>query len=325
MGEKLEKAKGKWQQIRATSTYHNVILFLVFVIVSAGFWFILAFNDSVEENFNVRIQITNQPDSVTFISDIPERMHVSVRDKGTTLWRNGFLKHPTVSINFKEYSENGILRYTYSDFLSSLRSVFGENAQISSLSLDSLHLIYTTNKGKRVPIVINCKVYPALGSILQDLPKTLPSSVYVYGEQRNLDTIHSVTTQFVELKDISETTNLSVEIQKIRGVRIMPSSVTLEVPIEPLVKKEALITITPVNVPENETLLLFPSKVPVEYYVGMSRLNDDDDNNIELLVDYDDIAKLHNENLNVTVSRFPDRIMNLHLRNDSVEYAVVKE
>lgn len=325
MGNPYRIAAEKWKRIKSTSGFHNTLLFLIFICVSALFWFILALNDSAQESFNVRLNITNVPDTVTFISDIPDRIHVNVRDKGTNLWRSGFLKNPTVNIDFKEYASNGILRYSYSDLLGSLRTTFGQEALVTSVSIDSLRLIYTTNKGKRVPIVVECKVFPASGSIMEGRPVTSPASVYVFGERQTVDTVNMVYTEPIELKDISETTVMKVKLKKVNGARVVPSSVELTVPIEPLVKKEAMITITPINVPEKESLLLFPSKVPVSYYVAMSRLGDDDDDDIELLVDYNEIDKSTTGKLHVDVSKHPERLRNLTLKNDSVEYAVVKE
>lgn len=301
------------------------MLFLVFVCVAAVFWFILALNDSAQDHFSVNLRIVNQPDSVTFISDVPEKIHVAVSDKGTNLWRNGYLKHPTINIDFKEYSSDGVLRYSYTDLLSSLKEKFGGSALITSVSLDSLQLFYTTNAGKRVPILVNCQVYPASGTTLEGSVKASPGSVYVYGSKETLDTINYVTTEPVTLRNVSETTDMEVKIQKIKGARPMPSKVKLTVPIEPLVKRQAMVTVDPINVPPGEELLLFPSKVPVEYYVAMSRLNDDEDPNIHLTVNFDDIAKSSNGKLHVSAGQFPERLKNLTLRTDSIEYAVIRD
>ncbi|MCH5224418.1 MAG: hypothetical protein J1D77_00410 [Muribaculaceae bacterium] len=301
------------------------MLFLVFVIVSALFWFIMALNDSAQDHFNVNLRIINQPDSVTFISDVPERIHVSVSDKGTNLWRNGYLKHPTVNVDFKEYSNDGVLRYSYNDLISSLRETFGGGAVITSVSLDSLQLFYTTNAGKKVPVLINCQVFPSPGSTLEGSVKASPGSVYVYGGKDVLDTIRYVSTEPVVLRNLSESTNLEVKIKRITGARVLPSKVELKVGIEPLVKKQAMVTVEAVNVPAGEELLLFPSKVPVEYYVAMSLLNQDEDNNIHLTVDYEDISESKDGKLPVEINKFPDRLKNLSLKTDSIEYAVVKD
>lgn len=325
MGNRIDKAKERWRALRTTSGFKNATLFFVFVCVSAVFWFILALNDSAQDHFNVNLRIVNQPDSVTFISDVPEKIHVAVSDKGTNLWRNGYLKHPTINIDFKEYSSDGILRYSYNDLITSLKERFGSNALITSVSLDSLQLFYTTNPGKKVPILVNCQVYPASGSTLEGSVKASPGSVYVYGSKETLDTINYVSTEPVTLRNISETTDLEVKIKRIRGARAMPSKVNLTVNIEPLVRKQAMVTVTPINVPEKEELLLFPSKVPVEYYVAMSLLNNDEDDNIELVVNYDDIPYSTDGKLRVETHKFPDRLKNLSVKTDSIEYAIVKD
>ena len=323
MENKLESAKKKWRKLRGTSTFHDFVLFLVFVAVSALFWVILALNDSAQDSFNVRVAVANFPDSVTFISDIPEKVHVTVRDKGTTLWRNHY-RHPTMNINFEEYASDGVLKYSRNDILTSLKSIFGSSSQIISISVDSIHLDYTTNKGKRVPVVVRENVYAASGSVIEGTLKPTPSNVLVYGEQSVVDTIHKVLTELVTMRDLTETTVVDVDLHRIKGARIIPPVVSVMIPVEPLVRKEALITITPENVPRGESLLLFPSKVPVQYYVAMSRLGDDDDHDIELLVDYNSIKSSYSGKLHVQVSRYPDRLKNLSLKNDSVEYTIVK-
>lgn len=323
MGSRFDTFLEKWHRLRETTKFHDVVLFLIFVGVSTLFWLILALNDNAQGSFNLRISISNVPDSVTFISDIPDKFHVGVSDKGTTLWRNHY-RRPTLYINFRDYAEKGVLRFTRSDMESALRSIFGSSATITSTSLDSLRLVYTTNKGKRVPIRISSNISAASGSVIEGNLQPSPSNVYVFGEQSVLDTIHSVQTQTINLKDLTETTTVNAKIHKIRNARIVPSSIEVKIPVEPLVRKEALITLTPVNVPKGKSMLLFPSKVPVDYYVAMSRLGDDDDPSIELQVDYRGILESRNGKLRVRVASYPERLQNLSVKTDSVEYTIVK-
>lgn len=318
----METVQKKWKQFRRTAKFHDFVLFLVFVAISTLFWVIMSLNDSAQDNFKVKIAITNCPDSVTFISDIPPKMHVTVRDRGSLLWRNHY-RSPSMNINFREYANDGILRYTHSDIVSSLKNIFGGSAQIISISTDSLHLEYTTNKGRRVPVVIDDDIYPASGSVIEGRLKAEPSYVLVYGSNAVLDTIHKVHTEIVSLKDLSESTTVEAKLKRIKDARIMPSTVKIKIPVEPLVRKEALVTIAPINVPQSESMLLFPSKVQVEYYVAMSRLGDDEDDNIHLVADYAHIQP-HTNKVEVEIVSYPDRLKNLDLKNDSVEYTIVR-
>ncbi|MDE6018154.1 MAG: hypothetical protein K2G85_05005, partial [Muribaculaceae bacterium] len=76
-----------WRNLRESSRFRSFLTFLVFVAVAAMFWMILTLNDSVQDGCLVNVRITNKPDSVTFISDVPKTIHVEVRDKGSGLMR----------------------------------------------------------------------------------------------------------------------------------------------------------------------------------------------------------------------------------------------
>lgn len=323
MGNNIDSLRERWRRLKSSSSFRDFMLFLVFVGISTLFWLILALNDSAQDSFNVKLNVANCPDSVTFIDELPPRIHVTVRDKGNNLWRNHY-RHPSININFRDYSSDGILKFSHNDIQSALKSIFGQSAQILSVSCDSIQLNYTANPGKRVPVIIRENVYAASGSTIEGLLKPKPSNVLVYGDINIIDTIHKVFSDVISMRNLTETTTVEVNLQKIRGVRIIPSSVSVTIPVEPLVKKNAQITVSTVNVPAGESLLIFPSKVPVEYYVAMSRLNNDDDPDIELIVDYNETMISQSGRLHVEVSQYPDRLKNLSILNDSVEYTIVK-
>ena len=321
----MSKVRERWTRLRATRGFKDGLLFCVFVVVSALFWFIMTLNDNAQDYFNVKIKVVNKPDSVTFISNVPTKIHVTVNDKGTRLWRHGFLHEPEIDIDFKEYASDGVLRYSYSDFQSALKEAFGGSAQISALSLDSLQLIYTTNPGKEVPVLVKCQLYPTSGSIIEGDVAVNPEKVKIFGAKDVVDTIHYVVTDNMTVRDISENTTFKVKIAQPKGLRTIPDEVVVSVKVEPLVKRSAYITVDAVNVPRGEELLLFPSKVPVEYYVAMSRLSDDEDSNVHLEVNYNEIPYSTNGKLKIQSIRSPERLKNLRLLTDSVEFAVVHE
>lgn len=323
MGKKLDDIKIKWKALKGTSTFHDSILLLIFIAISTLFWVIMALNDSAQDSFDVKVSIVNCPDSVTFISDIPEKIHVTVRDKGSVLWRNHY-RHPNVNINFREYASNGVLNFPNNDLQTSLKSIFGSTSQILSLSLDSIYLDYTTGKGKRVPVLIDANASTTSGNVIEGLPRSKPTNVLIYGERTVIDTIRNVITDPVRLSDLSETTSIDAKLKRIDGVRIIPSSVVITFPVERLVKKHAAVTVDVENVPKGESLLLFPSKVPVEYYVAMSRLGDDDDESIRLTVDYNSIKSSSVSKLPVSIASYPERLLNFSLQQDSVEFTIMK-
>ncbi|WP_438638198.1 hypothetical protein [Muribaculum gordoncarteri] len=59
----------------------EILLFLVFSLSPTYSGWLLTLNNEVQEDLEVPITLTNVPDSVTLISDVPPSLKVSVRDK----------------------------------------------------------------------------------------------------------------------------------------------------------------------------------------------------------------------------------------------------
>lgn len=324
MPKNLENIRQNWRRVKNSSQFRNVMMFLIFVVIATIFWFIIALNDNVSETFRVGLRITNIPDSVTFITDPPVEIHVTLRDKGTKILRSGAVKNPTINIDFAEYARDGVLRLTSSDLMSQLKSDFGGMAQITSASIDSLRCYYTTSPGKRVPVIVRSDVSAASGFVVTGEPEPAVKSVLIYSYGDETDTVHQVYTQRLVKKDLSQTSTFPVKIVQIAGIKIVPPSVEVTVNVEALVHKEAYIAVDPLNIPEGESLLLFPPKVPVSFYVPMSKFNDENPS-IHVVADYNDIRETKSSMIPVRITASSANLVNVKLMADSVEYTLIKQ
>lgn len=324
MKAKIANAKEKWRGMKSSTGFHNFLLFLSFVAIATLFWLILSLNDSVTQTVDVKVRIENVPDTVTFINDPPADFHVTLRDRGTNILRSGVLNRPHIDLNFRDFADKGTFRFTRSDLNTALKTVFGNSAQIAATSIDSLNLRYTTGKGKRVPIVINAEVSAAPGSVISEAPKPKERAVMVYSDADILDTITRVYTEKIRKRNLSETVEVKVKFRPIAGVKIVPSSVMVRIPVEPLVKKDAITTVRAENVPKGESLLLFPNRVHVSYYVPMS-LFSSDFVPVDVAVDYHDIKRTDGNRLPVRIRNAAEYAVSPELRIDSVEYTLVRE
>lgn len=324
MGKVKDAMKRKWRGFRSSSRFHGVLVFLVFVAIAAIFWFIMALNDNVTETFKVKFHIENVPDSVTFITVPPTELHVTVRDKGTNFIRSGLLRDPVLSVNFRDFSEDGVFLLTRSDVTAAIKTSFGNSVQIQSASLDSLRLNYTTGRGKRVPVVVRLDVTAASGYIISGRPETDESGVRIYARGHGADTISHVMTEMIVRRNLSQNTVITAKLAPIPNVRIIPSTIQVKIPVEPLVRKEIYAEIEAVNVPAGTSLLLFPNRVPVSCYVPMSTFNDTEIP-ITVKVDFLDTKASHGNKMPVHVGNFPDYVYNLEINQDSVEYTLVKK
>jgi hypothetical protein len=297
------------------------VVFMMFLIVSSIFWCIVTLDDDALNEFDVKISINNVPKNVTFISDVPSIIHVNVRDKVSSLISNGILKKPTIQLDFDKYADKGVFRLSESELDASLRSIFGNSAQIASASRDSIRLNYTTYPGKRVKVIVDANFTPSLGNTISS-QIIAPESITLYSEASILDTIKVVRTEKIVRRNISDDTEFQVKIIPIKGVKMIPDKVSIKATVEPLVLKKTVVEITPKNVPADENLMIFPNKSEVSYFVPMSKFNDPI-GDIILQVDYNTIRP-NDSKIKVKVSSFPSDYINVKATTDSVEFTIVK-
>lgn len=301
-----------------------MLTFAVFVGISAMFWLILTLNDSVEDGCIVNVKITNKPDSITFISEVPKTIHVEVNDKGSSLMRTMWMKTPTVNLNFRNLADQGQMICSRSDMMAALKETFGSNATIISSSIDSLRLIYTDRPGKSIPVVVAVKASAKAGYAVYGQPTSEPSRVTAYGPREIIDTLTRVFTKSYVESDLSESRSFQSELKSIPGVRLIPGSVQVNVNVEPLVAKDDIVAVVAENVPHDENLLLFPSNVRVSYFVPMSEFSDDK-KAVRVVVDYNDVAAHMGGRIPLRIEPVKGiYVVNPRLHSDSVEYTLVR-
>ncbi len=323
MNWKIGNIKDQWLRVKHSVKFRNVLLFLIFVAIATVFWFIIALNDNISETFRVKLKITAVPDSVTFITDPPAEFHVTVRDKGTNILRSGVVKQPEMSVNFADYCHEGVFRLTNADIMTELKTDIGGMATITSSSLDSLRLYYTTSPGHRVPVIVKADLTPASGYMVQGTPVLQTRTVKIYSYHDEIDTVRAVYTKTLVKKGLSQTSVFEVPLQPIPHVKIVPSKVEVKVHVEPLVHKEVYVKIDVINAPQNENLLLFPNRVPVSMFVPMSKFGDEN-YQVCVQVDYNDVHSTNDSRVPVYLVSHAPGLVNVELKQDSVEYTLVK-
>ena len=311
--------------LSAAGKFKSLWQYLMFVALAGLFWLIMALNDDVQSDFTVRVEIAGVPDSVTFITDPPSTITVSVRDKGSLLLRRRFMSEPVIRIPFSEYASGNRLRISQSVLMSRLRSVFGSEAVISITSTDSIGIWYTSSPAKIVPIRADVDVTPALGKVINGAPRISVREAKLYAVNNMADTIMYVSTQQIMRRDLSDPLTVKIGIRHIPGVRIEPSDIEVTIPVEPLENRRDMVTIVPTGVPPGESMALFPHKVEVSYLVPMSMNEELPSDAFAVTAAYDDIAKSSSAMVRIKLTKVPAGVYNASLRTDSVEYTIIRE
>lgn len=322
---KIVDTSGKLIELKeflSSSKGRDILLYLVFVVISFAFWAILSLNNLIQDNYKVMFRITGIPQGVTMINDYPREFNVTVKNNGYVLLKYMIGDNPEITVDFKEYANgNGQMLISRQEMEDMLVAEFGSGTSIVSFSPESLSIKYTSLPGKKVPVEIYGDYVANFQYVVNGEIVAVPDSVTIYSDAGNLSAINKVRTEKIISRNLTDSLYVKIAIQNIKDVRAVPDSVDVMIPVEPLVTKRSSIPVIVKNLPENVSVVVFPSYVQVSYLLPMSLYNDRLDDKFEASVDYGDIQG-NNAKLPVRIEIAPEIYQNIQLETDSVEYVI---
>lgn len=298
-------------------------IFLFFFLVAGGFWLLQTLNNDYETEFAIPVRLRKVPDNIILTSEPASKLHISVKDKGTVLlnYMLGKSFYP-VTIDFTEYlNEDSHVKIPASRFVNEVMGQMKASTQLLSIDPDTLEYIYSTGASKRVPVRLN-------GSLKADrqyfFSDTLfqPDSVTAYAPEFMLDTIHAAYTQYVALENISDTIYQQLLLQAQRGVKLVPSSIQMILPVDIYTEKTVEVSLQGVDFPIDKTLRAFPSKVQITFQVGVSRFRDITADDFHINVSYEELQSLGTNKYTVKLQNIPQGVSHVRINPEQVDFLI---
>lgn len=299
----------------------NIILYILCLCAAFVFWAFLSLDTEVQRDFDVPVELTGVPDSITLIGSMPQSISATVLGKGSQLIRFKWGKMSSLKFRFdadRKGDRNFVLSKTQVD--SRLRDYFGNGVQVMTMRPDSIRIPFTADPGKRMPIHLKVDVHPNLQYIISGQLRVSVDSVMVYSSTDIPRTLTHVETELLEKSDLKDTSRFEVKIKPIEGMRIIPDRVIVTIPVEPLIAKQRKVRVDVINMPAGKTMLTFPGIVEVTYLVPMSAYADD--NPLKVYADYNEIKDSGSGKIPVAPGATPDYFRSISITPDSLEYVI---
>lgn len=315
MKESIREFNRKAYSLATSKRGRNVLTFLIFVVISTIFWFIMVLSNENVHEFEVPLNIENIPSDVTLLSDVPQKISVEAKDKGTNLLRWQWGNAPVVQLSFSDFLDNGrYLSMNTTQLSGIVRSAFGGSINIVNIKPDSLYISYTTNPGVLKPITGKWDITTSPNHVISGPITFSTDSVKVYSAYA-LPKSLEIQTDSIILSGLTDTTNVEVTLKSLNGIKIVPSKVNVQIPVEPLIVKKRSIPVEVVNAPDTVNVITFPSSVEISYTIPLSVYNHDEAR-VKAIATYSQNLK----KLPVSLTDLPSTYRNTVLAADSVEF-----
>lgn len=313
----FDKSSFKIDRKRARS----IMLYLFFVAISTVFWCFITINQELQNEVSLSLEVVNMPENITFIDELPTEINVTIRDKGSAFVKSLLNGNRSIRINFKDYADtrNEKLVISSGKLRTLVKNTLSRTSSIITISPESINVAYTTSFGKKVPINYGNVIVGVTPGYIQNgrISTESGDSVLIFANSRLINSINEVFTYQVEAKDLTDTLRRKVNIVPITGIKVVPSSVEIVVPVEQLVECTDTISVTVRNNPEGSSIVAYPASVIAKYHTPKSKMAQQ--SRITAVVDYNQIKHVGNEKVAVAVGESPTYIQDVELFPDSVQ------
>ena len=298
-------------------------IFMFFFFIAGGYWLLQTLNNDYETEFSIPVRLKGVPNDVVITSEPVSELRVRVKDKGTVLlnYMLGKNFYPVI-LDFTEYKSGDSHVYVSSaDFRKKVSGQLNASTHLISLKPDTLDYIYSRGSSKKVPVRLRGNVSAGRQYYLSDTLFT-PDSVLVYAPATVLDTITAAYTGNLNLEDISDTLKQRVVLASGRGVKYVPPSVEMMLPVDIYTEKTVEVPLRGVNFPADKVLRAFPSKVQITFQIGVSRFRQVNADDFHLWVSYQELLKLGSDKYTVRLRNVPDGVSHVRFNPEQVDFLI---
>ena len=299
------------------------LIFLFFLALSGAFWLLMTLNETMEREFKIPVRLSGVPRNAVITGELLDTVRVTVRDKGFTLVTYDF--RPLV-FRFSNYADEdegkGVIPLT--DVQKQVLSQMYGSSKLLQVKPGAFDFYFTYGTSKKVPVVFRGKITTNKSYYLAHT-EFYPSMVTVYANKQQLDKLQTVEIEPFNYRNLQDTIRQAVKIRKIRGVKIVPSTVRLSVYPDVLTEEAIEVPITAINMPPGMVLRTFPSKVTVRFTIGASLFRTIKPNLFKVVVDYEELAANPSDKCTLQLRSVPRSVSKASLEIDRVDYLLEQQ
>jgi len=310
-----------YRRLRLVKINRNLLVYLVFFVVSAGFWCLQTLKETTTQVLDFTYEITGVPKNVVFTSDLPQTIKATAEGRG---W--DFLEHFSsashhIVIPYDAFQRKQGRATTDPTFIRrAIQKKLGGSLELKACTPNIMDTYYSTGKKKRVPVLFGGKVQVGIQHVLGHI-NIKPDSVDIYAPARLYDSVQYVYTDNPFYRHVEDTINTRLAVKPIHGVKILPDSVKVQICVDLFTEKKVSVPIYCENCPSNKVVRTFPIKADVSFHVSTTMYNKITEKDFLIVIDYNDILQ-NPARCQVQLRSFPKGISHIHVYPEEVEYVI---
>jgi hypothetical protein len=231
-----------------------------------------------------------------------------------------------VVVNFGAYANrqtgHGVL--PLSDFQKAVRSQLSASTTITAIKADHWDFYFNYGRNKLVKVELQGNIIPADNYYLSHVQFS-PEKVTIYASQEKLDSLRTITTEYLNIVGFEDTVVRVVRLRSIPGVKVVPQTVKMWLYPDILTEASLEVPITAINRPPGLVIRTFPQKVRVSFSVGARHFRQVHPDDFEVVVDYTEISSHPSDKCNLYLRTKPRMVSKVRLDMQQVDYLIEQQ
>lgn len=314
------KGHHRWQ--------HHALVFLLFFVLSACLWLLSSLGTRQVVTFSIPLKFTDVPEGYVINTRLPRTVDVDLRDTRQNLLMMRYFSDrcDTMRVSLTEWFDSVNSRSVIDN--ASLHNVIvgkmrlGSSTNVEQFYPHELTVGYAHLHKKVVPLKLSGNFSLRRQYIYRTPISVEPRVVTLYGSERDLSSIKEVTTEAVNVEDLTKNWSEQVRIVSDERIKVVPNVAHVSVEVEPFTEQKLEMPVVPIHVPNGVTMRTFPAKVHVIFNVGLSHYNDADTSSFVVEADYNQTLSMTNDRVRLTVRSKVDFAHQIHVFPQDVEVMI---
>lgn len=199
-----------------------------------------------------------------------------------------------------------------------LYQALGAKITINSYDTDRLTFKMTPRRHRKVPVVLQSKIFCKSQYMIASDIRLTPDSVAVYGDAAIIDNVAYVESESVSVFNADAPVTGKVHIKPVKGVEMSTTQVEYRIDIVRYVELSAEVEFSPLGGPEGEHILINPSSGTVRYRIPFNLVSGEV-NPPTFVVYYNDFAASRSGAVVPALYSAPDGMLSYELDPPAVE------
>lgn len=320
----------KSEKINITIQRESGIL-LICMIIASIFWIVVKMSKVYTTERIVEIDYI-LPEGKAFAELPPSEFEAEVEGTGWNLSYDFFKSgRPKVEFDLNTFPSSTIEREQMVKRINEKLSKTLEVKDVSSLSernlgKDYIMLDYEERFEKKLPVFFDGLPTFQPGYDYMDSVVLVPDSVLVSGPYSLVADLTHWQTSWLEATDLKENFSQDVRLKAPEKgqVFLKPETVEVNIAVEEFTEKDVFVPVTLKN--PHDSIRIFPSKVQVQFVVGLTKFNQMTADSFLLEADFQGIARnAENNTVPLTLVKQPKEIRAVNFSPKSVEFFILEE